>query len=56
MKLNAYIAGVGMTKFGKHLDRGMKSLGAEAIQLALDDAGIEKSVIQAAWMAKQLAA
>lgn len=50
MKLNAYIAGVGMTKFGKHLDRGMKSLGAEAIQLALDDAGIEKTVIQAAWM------
>ena len=40
-----------MTKFCKHLDRGMKSLGAEAIQLALDDAGIEKSVIQAAWMA-----
>jgi acetyl-CoA acetyltransferase len=51
MKLNAYIAGVGMTRFGKHLDRGMKSLGGEAIQLALEDAGVEKSVIQAAWMA-----
>ncbi len=50
MKLNAYIAGVGMTRFGKHLDRGLKSLGAEAIQMALDDAGIEKSDIQAAWM------
>ena len=51
MKLNAYIAGICMTRFGKHLDRGMKSLGGEAIQSALDDAGIEKSAIQAAWMA-----
>jgi acetyl-CoA acetyltransferase len=50
MKLNAYIAGVGMTRFGKHLDRGMKSLGGEAIQMALDDAGVDKSAIQAAWM------
>ena len=31
MKMNAYIAGVGMTRFGKHLDRGIKSLGLEAI-------------------------
>ncbi len=50
MKQNAYIAGVGMTRFGKHLDRGLKSLGAEAINEALDDAGIDKSGIQAAWM------
>lgn len=50
MKMNAYIAGVGMTRFGKHLDRGMKSLGGEAIQMALDDAGLDKSEIQAAWM------
>jgi len=26
MRQNAYIAGVGMTYFGKHLDRGLKSL------------------------------
>lgn len=50
MKLNAYIAGVGMTRFGKHLDRGMKSLGGEAIEMALKDAGLEKSELQAAWM------
>ncbi|MBT4162434.1 MAG: thiolase family protein [Gammaproteobacteria bacterium] len=50
MKLNALIAGVGMTRFGKHLDRGMKSLGEEAITMALNDAGVEKSAIQAAWM------
>lgn len=50
MKLNAYIAGVGMTRFCKHLDRGMKSLGAEAIESAVVDAGIGKQDIQAAWM------
>jgi len=51
MKLNAYVAGVGMTRFGKHLDRGMKSLGGEAIEAALKDAGIDKRQLQAAWMA-----
>ena len=43
MKQNAYIAGVGMTPFGKHLDRTLKSLAAEAVQGALDDAGLEKN-------------
>jgi acetyl-CoA acetyltransferase len=50
MKLNAYIAGVGMTRFGKFLERGLKSIGAEAIAAALVDAGIEKSDLQAAWV------
>jgi len=55
MKLNAYIAGVGMTKFGKHLDRGLKSLGGEAVELALKDAGVDRAEIQAAWMANAAA-
>jgi acetyl-CoA acetyltransferase len=50
MKLNAHIAGVGMTRFGKFLDRGLKSIGAEAVEAALKDAGIEKSDLQAAWV------
>ncbi|MBE9540546.1 MAG: thiolase family protein [Proteobacteria bacterium] len=50
MKLNATIAGVGMTRFGKYLDRGLKSIGAEAVVAALKDAGIEKSDLQAAWV------
>jgi acetyl-CoA acetyltransferase len=50
MKMNAYIAGVGMVKFGKHLDKTLKGLAGEAIQLALQDAGLDKSAIQAAWM------
>lgn len=47
---NAYVLGVGMTRFGKHLDRSLNSLAREAIQQALDDAGINKSQINAAWM------
>ncbi|MFV1990046.1 MAG: thiolase family protein [Acidimicrobiales bacterium] len=50
MSNSAVIAGVGMTTFGKHLDRGLKSLGAEAIHLALADAGIEPNDIEAAWV------
>lgn len=50
MKQNAYVIGVGMTKFGKHLDRTLKSLGAEAVKDALDDAGLGGSDIEAAWM------
>ncbi len=50
MKQNAYIAGVGMTHFGKHLDRTLRSLAAEAIAIAVNDAGINFSDIQAAYM------
>ncbi len=50
MKQNAYIAGVGMTPFGKHLERGLKSLAIEAIEDALTDAGLEKNRVEAAYM------
>jgi len=50
MKQNAYVAGVGMTKFGKHLDRNLKSLASEAINIALKDAGITKELLQAAYV------
>lgn len=50
MKQNAYVIGVGMTRFGKHFDRTLKSLGAEAVKDALDDAGLTGDDIQAAWM------
>jgi len=51
MKMNAYIAGVGMTRFGKHLDSTLKGLAGEAICEAIEDAGINHSDIQAAYMA-----
>jgi acetyl-CoA acetyltransferase len=50
MKMHAYVAGVGMTKFGNHLTTKLKDLAAEAIRAALADAGIAASEIQAAYM------
>jgi len=34
------VAGVGMTRFGKYSDRGMRSLAEEAVHDALGDAAI----------------
>ena len=39
-----------MTPFGKFLDRSLKSLAGEAISAALDDAGLGKNDLQAAWV------
>lgn len=50
MRFDAVIAGVGMTRFTKHLDRGLKSIGAEAVKLALADAGLEPGDLQIAFV------
>ena len=50
MRFNAVIAGVGMTQFGKHMEIGLKALGAEAVQAALKDAGIEAPALDAAFV------
>ena len=50
MQQNAYVAGVAMTPFGKHLDRSLKSLASEAVMGALKDAGLDKSSLEAAWV------
>jgi acetyl-CoA acetyltransferase len=50
MKMNVYVAGVGMTHFGKHLDRTLKGLAGEAVTAALKDAGLQPADLQAAWM------
>lgn len=50
MQQNAYIAGVGMTPFGKHMDRTLKSLAVEAVQAALKDADMTKEQLQAAYV------
>ena len=46
----AYVAGVGMTRFGKHVERTMKSLAAEAVAGALEDAGIGRDAVGAAFV------
>ena len=56
MQQNAYVAGVGMTVFGKHLDRGLKSLAGEAITTALADAGLAAGDLNAAYMGNAAAA
>jgi acetyl-CoA acetyltransferase len=45
---DVYVIGVGMTKFGKHIDKNMKTLAAEAVDRALEHAGITKENIQTA--------
>ena len=49
MQQNAYIAGVGMTPFGKHQDRTLKSLTQEAVAAALQDAGVDAKQLEAAY-------
>ncbi len=50
MKMNAVVAGVGMTRFGKMLDRGLKSIGGEAVEAAIRDAGMTGADIEAAFV------
>ena len=44
-----YIAGVSMTHFGKHLERSLKNLTAEALVGVLNDAGCGADSIEAAF-------
>lgn len=46
---NTYVAGVGITNFGKQLNASIKSLVRQAVTSALADAGCEASQIQAAY-------
>jgi acetyl-CoA acetyltransferase len=45
MTSNLYIAGVGMTTFGRHTERSLQSLGQEALDAALADAGATRQDI-----------
>lgn len=55
MSQKAVIAGVGMTKFGKFLDRNLKSLSEEAVKEALNDAGVTADDIQCVYFANAAA-
>ncbi|HLS81224.1 MAG TPA: thiolase family protein [Steroidobacter sp.] len=50
MRVNAVIAGVGMTPFGKHLDKSLKWLAGEAALAAVKDAGLELTDVQAVYV------
>jgi acetyl-CoA acetyltransferase len=49
------IAGIGMTRFGKHMDTGLKALGREALLASLADCGIDKQQIEAAFVGNAMA-
>jgi acetyl-CoA acetyltransferase len=49
MQPTVYIVGVGMTQFGRHLERPLTSLAQEALDAALKDAGAKPSDIQEAY-------
>lgn len=46
-----YIAGVGMTAFGRHTDRTLRSLAADAVAAALTDAGASASDVEVVFFA-----
>lgn len=48
------IIGMGCTSFGEHWDKGAAELMVEAFTEALNDANIEKSEIEAAWVGNAL--
>lgn len=49
------IAGAGMTHFGKHLGRGVRSLAVEAIDEAIDDAGANAADISRVYFGNAVA-
>ena len=46
---NIYIVGVGMTTFGRHMDKSIKQLTAWAVEDALKDAACDRKWVQAAF-------
>lgn len=52
----AFVIGTGMIPFGKHLERTLVDMGAEAARLALLDAGIQPREVEVAFFANVLAA
>lgn len=47
---NVYVIGVGMFRFGKYLDRTMKDMAAEAVNLVTHDAGVEAKDLEFAYV------
>jgi acetyl-CoA acetyltransferase len=50
MRVNAIVAGVAMTRFGKHFDKSLKQLGGEPVLQAVKDAGVGLCDIEAAYV------
>ncbi|WKD51519.1 thiolase family protein [Microbulbifer spongiae] len=46
---NVFVIGIGMTELGKIVQRSVKDMTERAVSLALRDANLEHSAVQAAW-------
>jgi len=46
---DAYIVAVGLIPFGRHIEKGIKRLSAEAVEDLFKDSPVEKKAVQAAW-------
>jgi len=51
----ASVIGIGMIPFGKHVTRSIVDMGAEAVHLAIKDAGIKQSQIEACFFSNGFA-
>ena len=51
----AVVAGIGMTRFAEHLDRGIRSLAEEAVGETLKDAGMAPKDVEAAFFSNAAA-
>ncbi len=49
MSEDVYIIGVGMIKFGKYFEKSIKEMTGEALELVLEDCGLTRADIEAAW-------
>src|SRR5438128_1008630 len=49
------VAGAGMSRFGKFLDRGLRDLAEEAVRNTLEDTGIDTGEINAAYVSNSVA-
>lgn len=54
MSDNVYILGVGMIKFGKYLERSVKDMTGLVLKEVLDDCGLTREDIQAAWFSNTM--
>lgn len=52
---DVYVAAVGMTRFGRLLDRSLKDLGREAYEAALKDADVEQDEIDVVFVSNSFA-
>jgi acetyl-CoA acetyltransferase len=48
---DVYVIGVGMNRFGKHMDTSVKQLAEQGVSITLRDAGIGRSRLEAAFVA-----